>query len=49
MRVKFWSEKVKRRDHLEDKGVDGGVVKMNIVEIGWKGVDWINSAHDRSQ
>jgi hypothetical protein len=24
-------------------------IRMDLREIGWKGVDWINLAHDRDQ
>jgi hypothetical protein len=41
----FLSENVREGDHLEDLGVDGGV--MGIKEIGWVDVEWIHLAHDR--
>jgi hypothetical protein len=27
MHAKFWSEKLNRRDHLEDLGIDGRILK----------------------
>jgi hypothetical protein len=24
-------------------------IKMNLIEIGWDGVDWIDGAYDRDQ
>jgi hypothetical protein len=27
----------------------GGNIKMNLGEMVWEGVDWINLAHDRGQ
>ena len=32
---------LKEADHLEDLGVDGDDIELNIKEIGWEGVDWI--------
>jgi hypothetical protein len=35
---------------LEDQGVDGWtVIKMNLREIEWGGMDWIDLAQDRDQ
>jgi hypothetical protein len=34
----------KGRDYLEDLGVDGKVIKMNVVETRWQVEDWINLA-----
>jgi hypothetical protein len=32
---------------LEDQGVDG--IRMNLREIGWGSVDWIQLAQDRDR
>jgi hypothetical protein len=32
---------------LEDQGVDG--IKMDLREIGWEGVEWIQLAQDRDR
>jgi hypothetical protein len=34
-------------DHLEDLGVDGKIIKMDLQELGWRGTDWIDLAQDR--
>jgi hypothetical protein len=35
---------------LEDVGVDGRVLlKTDLKEIEWEGVDWIDTAHDREK
>jgi hypothetical protein len=46
MHREFWWEIQKERDHLEDLEV---YVKMDLREIGWCGVDWIDVAQDRDQ
>jgi hypothetical protein len=46
MHTKFWSENLKGKHHLEDLGIDGK--RMDLVEIGWEGVDWIHPAQDRN-
>jgi hypothetical protein len=44
---KFWWESPKKRDHWEDQGEDG--IRMNLREIGWRNVDWIQLAQDRDR
>jgi hypothetical protein len=40
-------EHLKERDHLGDPGVDGSVnIKMNLLEVGCKGMDCIDLAQD---
>jgi hypothetical protein len=36
MRTRFWTENLKRRDQLEDLGIDGDNIRMYLVEIVWK-------------
>jgi len=43
MHIGFWWTDLKEKSNLEDLGVD----KMDIKEIGWEGVDWIDLAQDR--
>jgi hypothetical protein len=45
--TRFWCECPKETDHLEDQGVDG--IRMDLREIGWKGVDWIRMAQERDR
>jgi len=49
MYAKCWSENLKGRDHLEDLGVDGKIVLVDLREIGWEGVNWMHRAQDRPQ
>ena len=44
-------DNLKRRNHLENLGVDGGIIlKCTFVkEIGWEGVDRIYLFHGRDQ
>jgi hypothetical protein len=43
-------ESQKERDHYEDQDVGGWVdIKMDLREIGWSGMDWIDLAQDRDQ
>ena len=37
----------RERDNLEDPGVDGENIKMDLHEVGWGGMDWIDLAGDR--
>jgi len=48
MHTKFWSENLKGIDHMEDLGIDGNI-RMNLMEKGWEGVDWMHLAQDRGQ
>jgi len=47
MRTMFWLENLKRRDHLEDLGVDGKVILEWILgKYGgkvWTGFVWFNA------
>jgi hypothetical protein len=38
---------LKGRDHSKDLGVDGEI--MDLREIGWEGVDWMQLAQNRGQ
>jgi hypothetical protein len=41
----FWWESKKERDHQKNLDVGG----MNLREIGWDGMGWIDLAQDRDQ
>jgi hypothetical protein len=43
MHTKFWLGNLKGRDHLEDN------IRMDVRELGWKDVDWIQLAQDSDQ
>jgi hypothetical protein len=51
MHIGYWWESQKERDHQEDQDVGGWVdnIKMDLREIGWGGMDWIDLAQDRDQ
>jgi hypothetical protein len=38
--TRFWWERPKERDLLEDRGVDG---RMDLREIGWEDVEWVQT------
>jgi hypothetical protein len=40
---------LKGRDPSKDLGVDGDNIRMDLREIGWKGMDWIHLANGRDQ
>ena len=37
------------RDHLEDQSVDGGNIDVDIQEVKWGGLGWIDLAEDRDR
>jgi len=45
----FWWRNLRERDHLEDPGVDGRIlrIKMDFQEVGSEVMDWIDLALDR--
>jgi hypothetical protein len=47
--VGFWSESQKERDQWEDKGIGGWTIKMDLRELGWNCMDWVDVAQDRDQ
>jgi hypothetical protein len=46
MHIGYWWESQKERDHWEDRDVGD---QMDLREIGWDGMDWIDLAQDRDQ
>jgi hypothetical protein len=51
MHIGYWWESQKERDHYEDivrpMWVDN--IKMDLREIGWGGMGWIDLVQDRDQ
>ena len=45
----FRWENLWERDHLEDPGLDGDNIKMDLQEMGCGCVDWISPAQDRDR
>jgi hypothetical protein len=45
----FWLENQKGRDHSEDLRTDGKIIRMDLRETRWEGVDWMHLAQDRDQ
>jgi hypothetical protein len=46
----LWLEKLNGRDHLEDLSVYGeDNIRMDLRQIVWEGVDWMQLAQDRDQ
>jgi hypothetical protein len=43
MHIGYWWESQKERDHWVEN------IKMDLREIGWNGMDWIDLAQDRDQ
>jgi hypothetical protein len=48
MRIGYWWESQKERDHWEDQDVGGWTI-LKLILQGWDGVDWIDMAQDRDQ
>jgi hypothetical protein len=51
MHIGYWWGSHKVRDHWEDLDLGGWTIriKMDLREIGWDGMDWIDLALDRDQ
>jgi hypothetical protein len=39
MHTKFWSGNLKERGHFEDLGVDGKIIRIDLWEVEWEGMD----------
>jgi hypothetical protein len=49
MRIGYWWESQKERDHQEDQDVGGWIIFKWILKMRWGGMDWIYLAQDRDQ
>jgi hypothetical protein len=51
MHIGYWWEIQKERNHWEDQDVGGWVdnIKIDLREIGWDDMDWIDLVQDRDQ
>jgi hypothetical protein len=47
--ARFWWERPKKRDHSEDRGVDGRMGSEMILGRLSGGVEWIQLAQDRDR
>jgi len=46
----FWRVGLREREHLEDTGIEGRIiVKMDLQEVGWRGMNWIDLPQDRDR
>jgi len=48
MHTGFWCGDLRERDHLENLGIDGENVKMDLQEVGWDR-DWLDLAQDKDR
>ena len=45
-----WCENLKERDHLEDPGLDGRIIKkLALQKVGCGGMDWIDLGQHRDR
>jgi hypothetical protein len=49
MRIGYWWESQEERNHWEDQDVAGRPIKMDLREVGWDGMAWIDLAQDRDR
>jgi hypothetical protein len=45
----FWWEDLMERNHLEDLAVDGDSINIDLQDVGWRDMDWIDLAQDRNR
>jgi hypothetical protein len=44
MHTVFWFENLKGRDHSQNLGIDENIILQWILEMEWKGMDWMHMA-----
>ena len=44
----LWWGNLKEKNHLEDPGIDGDNIKMDLQEVECGGMDWIDLTQDRA-
>jgi hypothetical protein len=49
MHTKFGSENLKGRDHSKDRNRRKDNIRIDLMEIGWEGVEWMYLPQDRDQ
>jgi uncharacterized protein YjcR len=47
--TRFWTKNLKARDYVEDLGVDGNNIRIDLREIGWEDMGRIHLAQKRNQ
>jgi hypothetical protein len=45
----LWWGDLRERGHLEEPGLDRRIIKMDLQEVGWGGMDLIALAQDRDR
>jgi len=46
----FWWGNLRKRDHLENPGLDGRIIlKLGLKKMGCEGMDWSDVAPDRDR
>jgi hypothetical protein len=45
----FWWGDLREGDHFGDQGGWEDNIKMDLQEVGWEGMDWIELAEDRDR
>jgi len=49
MHTGFWLEDLRERGPLEDLGREGRIIKMDLQEMGWEGMDRIDLALEKDR
>ena len=45
----FWWGNLREREHLENTGIDGKIIEMDLQEVRCEGMAWIELAQDRDR